>query len=758
MESYEDFIQRHRESPADDDDEDEESVSKPSSVIVFHGVCVLPPLLSERQRDQMRLLRETVLSVMKSRRQKTSDSEFKRETVTADVQTSSTEHQTSDDITQSQEIFTCPPLTSTAHDAQPANQPRAFPVEDSLEKTQITGVFHGAGTARGHSDKHPLSDISHQMMMSSGYVTNENTHVTCDDSSWVENNGSSAGFCLNTTRSPSTGSDIISHAPVDGSALEEETADSEPYRMSLQNLLKKSQDYRRRQRLLRSQAPTLESTDEHGLSDKENQEFLPNQIWRAELSNARERRKVKLQHSDADTETSDGRPEEHHDSLTEESTSAKSLYLSKQKPVAVCRSSSAAGRKFSSVPAPKFCLSPARSKKACGGVPVRKTAVCVEREEESLSSRTDDGGAHVDGSSQQTQQIAQLEFNLSSLKALISDLESTLTSSRTENSSCTLITHPSHKPSGVLIDSSNHKQPHDSEEKKHCSLIGSSFCQSYDVDAPSSLWTQLTPETGAHEGVSRAKRRLLMNAMSPEPHTVVQTSAQPQSEDRVRVLLEDERRRQQDLLQSLAVRYQFLRSVSFPRPSMGARLEDTSTSSVFTSPSRTHHTSRSCLSLPASCRPLLAAAVKGFLTRRLLRTERVSQLVRTVQDTQQFLHQTTVRGDFSSRQDLMLQERVSLQLRAARYEFHNIMFNSSICERMKMIHQDRQVTRERRFREHGNKLKGSLSAATRKALERKKLAMLQRKSTVRSKFSPSGDESWTLVPKICRVSKKTSPR
>lgn len=44
MESYEDFIQRHRESPADDD-EDEESVRKPSSVIVFHRVCVLPPLV-----------------------------------------------------------------------------------------------------------------------------------------------------------------------------------------------------------------------------------------------------------------------------------------------------------------------------------------------------------------------------------------------------------------------------------------------------------------------------------------------------------------------------------------------------------------------------------------------------------------------------------------------------------------------------------------------------------------------------------------
>lgn len=464
----------------------------------------------------------------------------KGETVTADIQTNitSTELMTSDDVTQSQKIFTCPPLTSTAHDAQPANQLRAFPLDDSLEKTQITVAFDGADTTRDHSDKHAHSDISHQLMMSSGYVTSENTHVTCDDSSWVENNRSSAGFCLNSTRSPSTGSDIISHAPVDGTALEEETADSEavneePYRMSLQNLLKKSQDYRRRQRLLRGQARTLQSTDEHGLSDKENQEVLPNQIWKAELRNARERRKVKLQLPDADAEISDARSEEHHDSLTEES--AKSLYLSKQKPVAVCRSSSASGRKFTSVPAPKFCLSPVRSKKACGGVPARKapvkTAVCVQREAEPDPDpdRTGDGGTLVDGGSQQTEQIAQLELNLSSLKALISDLESTLTLSHTDNNSCTLmkereeiITHPSHnssEPAGVLIDSSNHKPINVSEEKKRCSLIGSSLCQSYDVDAPSSLWTQLTPETGAHEGVSRAKRRLLMNDMSPEPQT-----------------------------------------------------------------------------------------------------------------------------------------------------------------------------------------------------------------------------------------------
>ncbi|XP_065115284.1 uncharacterized protein cp110 isoform X1 [Paramisgurnus dabryanus] len=916
MESYEDFIQRHCMSLADEDDQS--SLFKPSSVIVFHGVCILPPLLSEQQRDEMRHLRESVSSLMKSRRQQKPDS-FKGERVTADVQRNiiSTKQQTcDDDATQCEENVTCRPLTSTTHDGQPANQLRAFPGDDSLDKTQITVLFKGTSqkthTTQGlhsqdefdnHSDKLPQNDISHQMMMSSGYVTNENTDVTCD-SSWmekqdaVENSQTSSGFCLNVT---GTGSDIISHAPVDGSALEEENTipasnptvdvtepvkpssepdtDEGPYRMSLQNLLKKSQDYRRRQRLLRSQARALESADEHSMSDKENQEFLPNQIWK----NARETRKVKIQPPDAEPATddeisketcrssaSDAHPEEHHDALTEDiaapshSTSkqlpvtARSLYLSKQKPMVGSRSSSAVGKKFTSVPAPKFCLSPIRSKKGSSiPVPVRKALVCVDRDADSDPNRgsVDDGVIHVGRSSEQTEQITQLELNLSSLKALISDLESTLTlsqadpavdnssymlnkeevspdiclsaltSNKTLQQDVTAVTnsHPSqirfsksvhtiersnHHPQqvGILTDSSNHKT--NEKKKQSCeersSPIDSSLCQSYDVDAPSCLWTQgkqLTPEMGGNEGVSRAKRRLLMNEvhmMSPgreikrlsfSTPRVLESSAQLQPDDRVKVLLEEERRQQQDLLQSLAERYQFLRSVSFQRPSTGSRLEDDSTSSAFTSPSHTLDTSRVrpvehtqnitiplltdicspsvCLSVsqqfrlsvPASCRPLLAAAVKGFLTRRLLRTERVSQLIRTIQDTQQFLHQTAVRGEFSSRQDLMLHDRVSLQLRAARYEFHNIVFNSSICERMKMIGQDRQVTRERRFKQHGNKVKGSLSAATRKALERKRLAMLQKKSTTeRTKISPSVMEKWTLVPKICRVSKKASPR
>ncbi|XP_051529285.1 uncharacterized protein si:ch73-100l22.3 isoform X6 [Myxocyprinus asiaticus] len=843
MESYEDFIKRHYEVSADVDNL--QTHAKSSSVIVFHGASVLPPLLSEQQRDEMRRLRERAVSLMKRRSEEESHIRFK--------ETVNIPHK-SDDITH-WNISTSnqhTPLTSTAHDGQSVNQLRAFPADDSLENTQVTVLFEGVGLkthARhgfdNHSDKHPHGDISSQMMMmSSGYVTNENTAITCH-SSWMEGEGgggdvrSAGGVHLNMTQSTNTaGSDIINHAPVDAAILEEENAvpasepaenltepvnplepdlDEGPYRMSLQNLLKKSQEYRRRQRLLRNQTRTLKS-DDLSLSDKENEEFFPKHILKSELRKAREKRKEMIKqsdtsmcsepleteadHTDITNETcrsmsTDALPVEHDDTLTAEidnlsllsstelPVTAKSLYLSKQKANISSRSSSATtGMKFTSVPMPKFCLSPVRSKKI-SSIPdceaLVKT-VCVECDAEPVVQGDchDDGGNVLKQSTEQTEQITQLELNLSSLKALISDLESTLTLSQTGNSRLTLnqegsspdiclkwpsavtfnetverenaakncgigdeapsqtFTHkfrlsnaiqtvnhsklPAHT-GGILADTSNQSKGGGS------SLIGSS----YDVDSPSELWTQgkqLTPEMGGHEGVSRAKRRLLMNEVEVfssgrETSTpkVLQSSAQTQ-EDQVRVLMEEERRQQQGLLQQM------------------------------------------CLSHAGSCRPLVAAVVKGFLTRRLLHTERVSQLIRTIKDTREFLlsfqHQTPVRGEFSSRHDLMLQERVTLQLRAARYELHDVFFNMSSCERMQLISWDRELTRDRKLKQHDNKApqsrgKSSLSAATRKALERRRLVMLQKKLADRTKSSPFKEDKWNLVPKICRVSKKNSP-
>lgn len=68
-----------------------------------------------------------------------------------------------------------------------------------------------------------------------------------------------------------------------------------PYRMSLQALLKKSQEYRRRQRMLRNQAKNTKTqprakTEEQSLSDKENDEFSHKTAGTEDGKKAKERR------------------------------------------------------------------------------------------------------------------------------------------------------------------------------------------------------------------------------------------------------------------------------------------------------------------------------------------------------------------------------------------------------------------------------------------------------------------------------------
>lgn len=129
--------------------------------------------------------------------------------------------------------------------------------------------------------------------------------------------------------------------------------------------------------------------------------------------------------------------------------------------------------------------------------------------------------------------------------------------------------------------------------------------------------------------------------------------------------------------------------------------------------------------------PLVAAAVKGYLTRRLLHTERVGQLLCTIKDTQQFLLSFQLQSPGrDSRQDLVLQERVTLQLRSARYEVQDI-FCLSAGDRMQIISWDRQLARDREMKRKTGETgstrgKSSLSAATQKALERKRGVMMRK--------------------------------
>ncbi|XP_016295659.1 centriolar coiled-coil protein of 110 kDa-like isoform X1 [Sinocyclocheilus anshuiensis] len=124
----------------------------------------------------------------------------------------------------------------------------------------------------------------------------------------------------------------------------------------------------------------------------------------------------------------------------------------------------------------------------------------------------------------------------------------------------------------------------------------------------------------------------------------------------------------------------------------------------------------------------LTAIVKGFLIRRLLKTEKVKHLRQTIQDTQEFIRSFSTdapqRNDSLSEQDLSLQERVRAQLRAALFDVHDIFFTMTPQERLSLLQQDRELRTERKLREmekaKSPKDKVILSAATQKSLDRKK--------------------------------------
>ncbi|XP_054445620.1 centriolar coiled-coil protein of 110 kDa isoform X2 [Pteronotus mesoamericanus] len=122
----------------------------------------------------------------------------------------------------------------------------------------------------------------------------------------------------------------------------------------------------------------------------------------------------------------------------------------------------------------------------------------------------------------------------------------------------------------------------------------------------------------------------------------------------------------------------------------------------------------------------ITAVAKGFLTRRLMQTDKLKQLRQTVKDTMEFIRsfqsEAPLKRGVVSAQDASLQERVLAQLRAALYGIHDIFFVMDAAERMSILHHDREARKEKMLRQM-DKMKSprvALSAATQKSLDRKK--------------------------------------
>ncbi|KAM6407805.1 centriolar coiled-coil protein of 110 kDa isoform 2-T2 [Rhynochetos jubatus] len=124
----------------------------------------------------------------------------------------------------------------------------------------------------------------------------------------------------------------------------------------------------------------------------------------------------------------------------------------------------------------------------------------------------------------------------------------------------------------------------------------------------------------------------------------------------------------------------------------------------------------------------ITAVAKGFLTRRLLQTEKLKHLKQTVKDTMEFIKnfqsEAPLKRESVSAQDVSLHERVMAQLRAALYDIHDIFFTMEASERMNILRHDREVRKEKMLRQM-DKVKTprervTLSTATQKSLDRKK--------------------------------------
>lgn len=134
----------------------------------------------------------------------------------------------------------------------------------------------------------------------------------------------------------------------------------------------------------------------------------------------------------------------------------------------------------------------------------------------------------------------------------------------------------------------------------------------------------------------------------------------------------------------------------------------------------------------------VSAVAKGFLTRRLLSSEKVREVITTIKDIRAVLESIERSGD---QQDSAFQSRVLVQLQVAKTKLYNIFFIIPMAQRMMYIAHSRQLRKAGKTR-HNKPSTGQLSSATMKSLDRRKRSGLKDNTTAPSKTvqTPVNDE------------------
>ena len=147
----------------------------------------------------------------------------------------------------------------------------------------------------------------------------------------------------------------------------------------------------------------------------------------------------------------------------------------------------------------------------------------------------------------------------------------------------------------------------------------------------------------------------------------------------------------------------------------------------------------------------LSALVRGYLTRRLLATDRVQGIIQTIGDTTNCLKDLNQGNLTILPSDVELHRRLIAQLHGAIQTFHDIFFHWSVAERMMTIRRDREK-KELMITGYSVPLRSrsrSLSSATQKSLERKQ-------SSSRSSNSSSRPSSSSVHPRTSPSSQSSS--
>ncbi|XP_076856667.1 uncharacterized protein LOC143510803 isoform X2 [Brachyhypopomus gauderio] len=117
----------------------------------------------------------------------------------------------------------------------------------------------------------------------------------------------------------------------------------------------------------------------------------------------------------------------------------------------------------------------------------------------------------------------------------------------------------------------------------------------------------------------------------------------------------------------------------------------------------------------------LTAVARGFLTRRLLQTEKIKHLRKTIQDSRELI--SSFQSDAQQRrasfttQDLSLQRRLRAQLRTALCDVHEIFFVWPVTDKLILLQHNRLLHKEKPQSPQDTR---SLSSATQKSLDRRR--------------------------------------